>query len=59
MHRFVTAFLAALCFEVLLITEIHQRPQALIYSENDISAITSVTTGRTTFRYVLLTSESN
>jgi hypothetical protein len=52
------AFLAFVCTEYALITEIRQRIQAFIHDQIDTAAITSIATIRPAPRHVFLTPET-
>jgi hypothetical protein len=59
MLALIPSFNAFVRFKMALITEIHQRTQALIYTENNVATTTSITTGRTALWYILLPAKRN
>src|SRR6478735_7333807 len=47
------------CFKVTLIGEIHRRTEIVFYFKDDICTVTTVTTCRTSFWYVLFATKGN
>ncbi|MOA03714.1 hypothetical protein D3C78_1232350 [compost metagenome] len=55
----VTSFNPFVRFKMALITEIHQRTQALIYAEDNVATTATVTTCWATIRYILFPTKRN
>src|SRR5690606_8557880 len=56
---FTAPMFSAGCFEMTLVTEVHKRPQSFVDDENDISAFSTISTGRTAVGNILLAAKCN
>ncbi|MMZ69201.1 hypothetical protein D1872_319920 [compost metagenome] len=57
MLTLVTPLLAFRCFEVTLITKVHQGTKTLVYTKDHMATFSTITARWTSIRHILLTTE--
>ncbi len=57
MHAFTHSVFTRICFEMTIKTKIHQRAQSFIDHQYDITALTTITAGRSTIGYIFFSAE--